>query len=1183
MPTQNKYKKITRKIRRQTKLHFRLAVVLGLVCLVNIVLMVNYTIIGPREASLAAVPQISSVTPSQGSYLGGDTITITGNNFNDAETGLYRTPLTITNPGNVLTDFQISFELNTYDLISQGKMRSDCGDLRVFDTNSTDELAYWVEKGCGELKTKIWTKVPQINSGNTIIYLGYGEPTRTNQSNGDSTFEFFEDFSGSSLDSNKWGNINGIIDLQNGIGTFDDNSGGSYAAATSLDLRNYNGLSIKALAMPDDDDLRGGLGAINSYCFDRVEMNFNCDGFNHLWWSDGQWYAESGNNWDAEQWNGAYNLGWQEISLNWLSGQSVEFVSYSTDIINNPNTVPSSSTQDAFHPYIYARARDELHLDYYFIHKYTGQSLTTSLGQETGLEVYLGGQLCASVILISSNELTCQTSAHPPGPVDLVINNPSGDENILTDAFEYILPNQVELISVSPNSSPAEGGVEITLNAQNFAPNFSQELELTNPNALLLEQQFSFTIDTQALIATGKMRSDCGDLRILDTNQVGQLPYWIEEGCNTTQTKVWTKISEINSGQKSIYLSYGDSSLTSESDGNQVFEFFDDFSGSSLDTSKWTDVDGTINLVGGIAELVPRSYIAGGGFDYRDYSELTMEAKVQMLDHRNQGGLGAFSQNCFGQSDLKSGCYGFIHRWQQWGWMSEYRNNWETQDWNGYYPPEWQDIRIYWDSNGQMEFNSYSNHTINNPDVIPSQASGEAFHPYIYAWNRDNLLIDHIFIYKPPSEPISTNLGPESGWHVLIDDQPCTNLVAVSSTEITCTVPAHEPATVDVTLNVPPIQSSTLPNSFTYGSPGDPELLAHYDFGNLDSYDGTGQTVIDLSGNNNTATLGSGPTVDASDPTHNPAEGSLVFDGNDDVLQTSLASNFSDSITFEVWFKRSANTPTGGGEIQDRLITTYSNSGADDRLALGVQDTTVQALSNGSQITTHDSDFIPGPLWQLATLTYDESSQTGNLYANGALQQTFQENLTPSSNNLIQIGSAFNSKFYEGEIGVIRIYNRALNNAEVLNNFIQEDSRFGFSNNVNVIPPEKVTLSIDVSPQDLIVTETIITNISSRDLNASPWATSIAMSDLTTDTGHTIPASQISMQVIDTYRILGSERDINYANSIAFSQANDPQLLVQSLNYNGGGAYTVEKNLIITVPAYSPAGLYQGTITYSTT
>jgi hypothetical protein len=118
----------------------------------------------------------------------------------------YRKALTINNNSNSnsLTDYQVLTTLDTQSLISSGKMRSDCGDIRFTDSDGQTQLNYWIESGCNTSSTKIWVKVPSIPASSTkTIYVYYGNPSATSQSNVDATFVFFDDFI-SSIDTNKW-------------------------------------------------------------------------------------------------------------------------------------------------------------------------------------------------------------------------------------------------------------------------------------------------------------------------------------------------------------------------------------------------------------------------------------------------------------------------------------------------------------------------------------------------------------------------------------------------------------------------------------------------------------------------------------------------------------------------------------------------------------------------------------------------------------------------------------------------------------------------------------------------------------------------------------------------------------------------------------------------------------------
>lgn len=137
-----------------------------------------------------------------------------------------------------------------------------------------------------------------------------------------------------------------------------------------------------------------------------------------------------------------------------------------------------------------------------------------------------------------------------------------------------------------------------TLRAQG---NWSHRLPIiiTNTSGLnMIDYQTLIIIDSQTPIIEGKMKIDCSDIRFSNSCEESNfLPYWIESGINTDSTRIWVKISLIPTTDTIIFMLYGNSLATSQSNGDSTFVFFDDFMGSTLDTTKWsTHGHGTISI-----------------------------------------------------------------------------------------------------------------------------------------------------------------------------------------------------------------------------------------------------------------------------------------------------------------------------------------------------------------------------------------------------------------------------------------------------------------------------------------------------------------------------------------------------------------------------------------------------------
>jgi len=135
----------------------------------------------------------------------------------------YRVKIVINNTKNpnTLSDYQVLIVVNTRDLISQGKMRGDCGDVRFTDEDGATLLPYWIDPATvNSTSTRIWVRVPYIPGGAIkVIYMYYGNSGAASQSSGDSTFILFDDFLGTSLNTTKWSYAGSysLLSVSNGV------------------------------------------------------------------------------------------------------------------------------------------------------------------------------------------------------------------------------------------------------------------------------------------------------------------------------------------------------------------------------------------------------------------------------------------------------------------------------------------------------------------------------------------------------------------------------------------------------------------------------------------------------------------------------------------------------------------------------------------------------------------------------------------------------------------------------------------------------------------------------------------------------------------------------------------------------------------------------------------------------
>lgn len=95
-----------------------------------------------------------------------------------------------------LMDYQVEVIVDTDTLTSQGKLKSQCEDLRFVDPYEDEVVPLYVNAdNCGNSNTSVWVKVPILRANaTTTLVMFYGNEGASTASNGDDVFIFFDDF-----------------------------------------------------------------------------------------------------------------------------------------------------------------------------------------------------------------------------------------------------------------------------------------------------------------------------------------------------------------------------------------------------------------------------------------------------------------------------------------------------------------------------------------------------------------------------------------------------------------------------------------------------------------------------------------------------------------------------------------------------------------------------------------------------------------------------------------------------------------------------------------------------------------------------------------------------------------------------------------------------------------------------
>ena len=215
-------------------------------------------------------------------------------------------------------------------------------------------------------------------------------------------------------------------------------------------------------------------------------------------------------------------------------------------------------------------------------------------------------------------------------------------------------------------------------------------------------------------------------------------------------------------------------------------------------------------------------------------------------------------------------------------------------------------------------------------------------------------------------------------------------------------------------------------------------LVFYVDAANRQSYVSGSTSWRDISGNNNSGSLINGPTFSTLNG------GSINLDGTNDqininAIPTSSFSLISSSFTVNMWvniqsndagFISSNQSSTNGGQYA--FIRRYG--------ALGI------TFYNGATDIVGNRT-LPIGSWVNITHVHNFSNQSSSIYQQTTLVGA--RSMAPSplitSSSLVLGWFGFGGAFLSGSIAITQIYNRALSQAEITQNYNATKTRFGLT------------------------------------------------------------------------------------------------------------------------------------------
>ncbi len=213
-------------------------------------------------------------------------------------------------------------------------------------------------------------------------------------------------------------------------------------------------------------------------------------------------------------------------------------------------------------------------------------------------------------------------------------------------------------------------------------------------------------------------------------------------------------------------------------------------------------------------------------------------------------------------------------------------------------------------------------------------------------------------------------------------------------------------------------------------------LTLYYNPAMTESYSGSGNTVNDISGNGMNGTL-SNVTTTATAFTFNGSNSQVSIPDN------AILEPGNGNWTIEIWFK-----PT---VLNGTVLGKYNNGGDTGNIsyALRMGSNFIRAdFSNGSTGLVSDNYTLTPNNWVQMVYVWNKTNNVLYTYSNGVLKQTKTitiSGILNSSTNLF-LGS-YNggeyAQYFNGQIGVVRLYNKPLTDSEVLNNFNTTKGTYG--------------------------------------------------------------------------------------------------------------------------------------------
>ena len=224
--------------------------------------------------------------------------------------------------------------------------------------------------------------------------------------------------------------------------------------------------------------------------------------------------------------------------------------------------------------------------------------------------------------------------------------------------------------------------------------------------------------------------------------------------------------------------------------------------------------------------------------------------------------------------------------------------------------------------------------------------------------------------------------------------------------------------------------------TYTFTSDG---LVLHYNTFNTSSYNGSGVTITDLSGNSRNGTITGSPTWTGN-----------YFTFVDDYITTpnlgSVITSANENHSVELWVY-----PTDNGVLVQYNNTINPNASYHHSAIEIVGGNLEVGLWNGGTLSsTGNIGAVSFNQWHQIVLTHNGSVCKGYIDGvyNGSVNVSWASPMDSSMAFYMNFGyrtvtNHGDGTDFNGRFGTMRVYNKLLTDAEVLNNYNSDKSKYG--------------------------------------------------------------------------------------------------------------------------------------------